>query len=176
MGNPTLFLAKPEYVFFMYKRGTMSAITDTVKQLATPIAQRHECEIWDVEYVKEAGNWYLRVYIDRPDGISIKHCESVNHDLDAILDENETLIPGSYIFEVSSAGVERKLRNQADFARFSGHLVEIKLYKSRDGKKAFQGNLSGWNDGQITLDISETLHTFLETEVAGIWLRLGDVF
>ena len=150
----------------------MSKITDAITALAEPIADKHGCELWNVEYVKEAGGWYLRIYIDHPDGVSISHCEAVSHDLDPILDENENLIPGSYTFEVSSAGAERWLRGPSDFARFSGRTVEVKLYKSKDGLKSFLGTLTGWHDAGVELDISGQRHSFSKSEVAGVRLRI----
>ena len=81
----------------------MSKLTDAVLALAEPVAAQQGCEIWDVEYVKEAGGRYLRVYIDKPDGVSIQDCENFSRALDPILDEADP-IPDSYIFEVSSAG------------------------------------------------------------------------
>ena len=150
----------------------MSKVIDEIKALAGPIAQKHGCELWDVEYVKEAGSWYLRVYIDRPEGVSINHCEAVNHELDPLLDERENLFPGSYTFEVSSAGAERRLRGPSDYERFSGRPVKLKLYKSRNGEKEFIGNLAQWDDDSVALDISGESHSFSKAEVAGVWLRL----
>ncbi len=150
----------------------MSKITETVRALAEPIAEKYGCEIWDVEYVKEAGTWYLRVYIDREDGVSITHCENVSRELDPILDEADP-IPGSYTFEVSSAGAERQLKRPSDFERFIGHLVEVKLYKARDGRKEYVGQLAGYNNGSVTVNISGTEHTFTKDEVANVRLRIG---
>ena len=151
----------------------MSKITDTVTALAAPIAEKHDCSLWDVEYVKEAGTWFLRVYIDRPEGISISHCEAVSLELDPILDEHEDMIPGSYTFEVSSAGAERPLRRPSDFERFLGSLVEVKLYKQRSGQKSFIGNLSRYNDGDIELDVSGENISFVKAEIAGVRLRIS---
>jgi ribosome maturation factor RimP len=153
----------------------MGKITEIVTSLASPIVEGLGCELWDVEYVKEAGGWYLRVYIDRPNGVSINHCEEVSRALDPILDEREDLIPGSYTFEVSSAGAERRLRNPADFERFAGHLVEVKLYKSRDGQKSFLGKLGGWREGVVDLDISGERHSFEKSEIADIRLRIDNI-
>ena len=150
----------------------MSKIIDTVTAIAGPIAEKHGCELWDVEYIKEAGTWYLRVYIDRPEGVSIDHCEAVSRELDPILDAKEDLIPGSYTFEVSSAGAERQLRRQSDFERFCGHFAEVKLYKAKNGQKAYLGNLAGWHDGDVELDISGQRHSFEKSEIAGVWLRI----
>ena len=150
----------------------MSKIVDAVTALAGPIAQKHNCELWEVEYVKEAGGWYLRVYIDRPDGISIDDCEAVSRELDPVLDERDDLISGSYTFEVSSAGLERRLRGPSDFKRFSGCLVEVKLYKAHGGRKTFMGSLAGWNDAGVELDILGTRQGFEISEIAGVWLRM----
>jgi len=150
----------------------MNKITETVKTLARPIVEEHGCELWDVEYLKEAGSWFLRVYIDHKDGISISQCESVSRRLDAVLDEHEDLIPGSYTFEVSSAGAERRLRRPSDFERFAGRLVEVKLYKPRDGRKAFVGDLAGSNDGGVELEISGQRYSFEKAEIASVRLKL----
>ena len=90
----------------------MSRLTDQVWALAEPIAAENGCRIWDVEYVKEAGTWYLRVYIDRDGGVGIDQCEAVSRALDPILDEKD-LIEGAYTFEVSSAAVVQFLRKSA---------------------------------------------------------------
>ena len=151
----------------------MSKIIDTVTALAEPIAQKNDCEIWDVEYLKEVGGWVLRIYIDRPDGVSLSHCEAVSRDLDHILDENEDLIPGSYTFEVSSAGAERKLKRPSDFERFIGSYVEVKLYKSRNGTKIFLGNLiSRSKDGTIVIESNGEKLTFSKLEIANVRLRI----
>ena len=150
----------------------MSKIADAVAAIAEPIAAKHGCELWDVEYVKEAGSWYLRVYIDHADGVSIDQCEAVSRELDPILDEQENLFPGSYTFEVSSAGAERQLRRTSDFERFAGMPVEVKLYKAQSGQKSFHGKLVGWNDGNLEIDMSAKRHSFSKAEIAGVWLRL----
>jgi len=151
----------------------MSKIVDAVTAIAAPVAGKHGCELWDVEYVKEAGGWFLRVYIDRQGGISIDHCEAVSRELDPILDEHEDLIPGSYTFEVSSAGAERRLRRPADFERFAGHLVEVKLYKPKDGQKVYIGNLTGWQNGGVEIDVSGKTHSFERSEIANVRLRIS---
>ena len=87
----------------------MSRVTETVLALAKPVVEAQGCEVWDVEYVREAGAWYLRVYIDKPGGVSIDDCEAVSRALDPVLDEADP-IPTSYVFEVSSAGAERELK------------------------------------------------------------------
>ena len=150
----------------------MNKIVDEVKIMAEPIVRKFGCEIWDVEYVKEAGDWYLRLYIDKPGGISIDNCEAVSRALDPLLDERENLIPGSYTFEVSSAGAERWLRGPSDFESFSGHFVEVKLYKAENGQKTFLGNLAAWDENGVGLDISGIRRDFAKSSVAGVRLRI----
>ena len=150
----------------------MSKITEIVKALAEPVAANNGCELWDVEYIKEAGTQYLRVFIDREDGVSIGLCEDVSKELDPLLDEYEEIFPAGYTFEVSSAGAERWLRGPSDYERFTGSLVEVKLYKSRDGKKSYTGILAGTNDGGALLDISGERCSFEKAEIAGVRLRI----
>ena len=156
----------------------MSKIVKAVTALVAPIAEKNGCELWDVEYVKEAGGWFLRVYIDNPDGVSINLCEAVSRELDPILDLNEDLIHGSYTFEVSSAGAERKLRGESDYIRFVGHYAEVRLYKAKNGQKVFLGNLAGAGDGDggVKLDISGEIHSFEKSEIANVRLRLNNIY
>jgi len=153
----------------------MSKIVDAVTALAAPVVEKNDCELWDIEYIKEPGGWVLRVYIDRPDGVSISHCESISRELDPILDEHENIIPGSYTFEVSSAGAERKLRRPSDFERFTGHLVEVKLYKARDGQKSFRGKLTGAVNGDVEIESEGQLFNFEKSEIASVRLRIEGV-
>ena len=128
----------------------MAKVTDIAQQLAAPIAAENGCGIWDVEYVKEAGSWYLRVYLDHPDGVTIDHCEAVSRALSDKLDELDP-IEGSYILEVSSPGADRVLRKPEHFARFMGEKVEVRLYRPREGAKNLVGELAGYEDGAVTL-------------------------
>jgi ribosome maturation factor RimP len=157
---------------FGEKAVKMSKIIDAVTALAEPVVLKHECQLWDVEFVKEAGDQYLRIYIDRADGVSITHCEAVSRELDPLLDEIDDIIPGSYTFEVSSAGAERRLHRPSDFERFMGHLIEVKLYKSRAGSKSFIGNLTDFRDGDIEIDISGVTQAFEKAEIANVRLRI----
>ena len=176
--TPTLFLALLRNVKKSCKNLRnglifLSKIVETVVAFAGPIAEKHGCELWDAEFVKEAGCWFLRVYIDRRDGVSIEHCEAVSRELDPILNEREDLFPGSYTFEVSSAGAERRLRRPSDFERFMGHQVEVRLYRSKDGQKAFIGNLTGSSDGDVEIEVSGQTHSFTKAEVASVRLRIS---
>lgn len=149
----------------------MSKISKTVEEIAKPIVEQAGCVLWDVEYVKEAGQWYLRVYIDREDGVSIDDCETVSRALDPILDERDP-IPESYIFEVSSAGLERSLKRPEHFERFIGETVEVKLYKAVDGAKSFSGVLLGYEDGDVTIGQGENRRTFEKAQVANVHISL----
>lgn len=149
----------------------MSKITDAVWLLAQPVAEKNGCELWDVEYVKEAGTWYLRVYIDKSEGISIDDCEAVSRELDLILDDADP-IPDSYVFEVSSAGAERELKRPGDFERFLGENVEVKLYKGVDGVKAFTGKLLSYDNGDVTISVANEEVTFVKGQIALVRLRI----
>lgn len=150
----------------------MSKITDTVAALAAPIVEKQGCRLWDVEFVREAGEWFLRVYIDKEDGVSIDDCEAVSRALDPLLDEADP-IEQSYNFEVSSAGLERALKRPADFQRFMGSYVAVKLYKAANGVKEYLGYLRGYDGGAVTVEskTGET-YTFEKNEVASVRLRL----
>ena len=151
----------------------MSKITAIVSGIAKPVAEAHGCELWDVEYVKEAGTWYLRVYIDREGGVSINDCEAVSRELDKLLDEADP-IPGSYTFEVSSAGAERALKRPSDFERFIGHLVEVKLYRAVEGSKSYIGDLAAYDDGAVEITVPGGRNIrFEKSDVAGVRLRIA---
>ena len=107
----------------------MAKVTDIVESLARPIVEEKGCTLWDVEYVKEAGVWYLRLYIDKEGGVSIDDCEAVSRPVSDILDEHDP-IEGSYTFEVSSAGADRALKKPEHFAAFVGSEVDVKLYRA----------------------------------------------
>ncbi len=149
----------------------MSKITDTVLTLAQPVVEAEGCEIWDVEYVKEAGAWYLRVYIDKAGGVSIDDCEAVSRALDPVLDEADP-IPTSYIFEVSSAGVERELKRPRDFEKFLGSQVEVRHYQPVEGAKAHTGTLRGYADGAVTIEINGAEKTYQKAQVAQVRLSV----
>ena len=97
----------------------MAKVTELVAGLAAPIAEENGCSLWDVEYVREAGQWFLRVYIDKEGGVSIDDCEAVSRPLSDALDEADP-IEGSYVLEVSSAGADRPLKKPAHFRQFLG--------------------------------------------------------
>ena len=149
----------------------MAKVTDAVAALALPIVEQAGCTLWDVEYVKEAGEWFLRVYIDREGGVSIDDCEAVSRPVSDLLDEADP-IEGSYTFEVSSAGAERPLKRPSDFARFMGSPVTVKLYKAKDGRKEFAGVLAGYDNGDVTITVGDATMTFAKADVALCRLRV----
>ena len=129
----------------------MPKVTDVVAALAKPIVERAGCDLWDVEYVKEAGEWFLRVYIDREGGVDLDCCEEVSRALSDALDEADP-IQGGYTFEVSSAGLDRALKKPEHFAGCMGRKVDVKLYRPVDGRKERTGQLTGYEDGAVFVD------------------------
>ena len=146
-------------------------ITEQVWQFAEPLVQAQGCSLWDVEYVREGGEWFLRLYIDKDGGVDIDDCEAVSRAVDPVLDEKDP-IPESYRFEVCSAGLERVLKRPSDFERFLGEPVLVKLYRPRDGRKEFPGVLKGYKDGDVTISAGGQEITFEKAEVALVRLRV----
>ena len=122
-------------------------VTEQVAQFAEPVVQAHGCTLWDVEYVREGGEWFLRLYIDKDGGVDISDCEAISRAVDPILDEKDP-VPDSYNFEVCSAGLERVLKRPGDFEQFLGSMVLVKLYKPVDGRKEIVGTLTGYEIGR----------------------------
>ena len=138
----------------------MSRITDKVSLLARPVVEEAGCTLWDVEYVREAGTWYLRVYIDKDGGVSIDDCERISRELDPILDEADP-IPDSYVFEVGSAGAERELKRPGDFAQL-------------DGAKSFVGILKAYSDdGTVTVASGKKELSFTKAQTAQVRLHVS---
>ncbi len=145
----------------------MKKVTEVAAELARPLAEAAGCSLWDVEYVREAGTWFLRVYIDCPGGVNINQCEAVSRPLSDALDELDP-IEGSYVLEVSSAGADRPLKKPVHFRAFLGHEVELRLYRPLEGRKDFRGLLSGYSDeGDVTLSLADgSEQTFAKKDVA----------
>lgn len=130
----------------------MSKVTDTVAELVTPILDELNLELVDIEYVKEGRDWFLRVFIDKENGIDIEECGMVSERLSEKLDEVDP-IPYNYFLEVSSPGAERPLKNEKDFEKAIGKNVYIKTYEPIDGEKAFEGILTHFNGETVTVEI-----------------------
>ena len=150
----------------------MSKITEAVANLAKGVVEAEGCSLWDVEYVREAGSYYLRVYIDKPGGVSINDCEAVSRTLDKLLDEADP-IPDSYIFEVASAGAERELKRPSDFEAFLGSEVEVRTYKPINGQKAFVGTLEKYEDGAVTLSSGKKQIRLEKQDIALVKLHVS---
>lgn len=143
----------------------MAKVTEVVEALARPIVEEQGCTLWDTEYVKEAGVWYLRLYIDKPGGVSIQDCEAVSRPVSDLLDQADP-IEGSYTFEVSSAGADRALKKPEHFAAFLGSEIELRLYRSREGRKDWVGVLTAYADGDVTIATAQGELTFEKKDVA----------
>lgn len=122
--------------------------------LLKPMMEQHHFELVDVEFVKEAGNWFLRVYMDKPGGVTIDDCELISRALSDRLDEEDFIVE-SYILEVSSPGLGRPLKKEKDFVRSQGQSVEVKLFRAIDQQKEFTGILKSWDKDTVTLEFEE---------------------
>ncbi len=149
----------------------MKKVTDVCAELALPFVEAAGCTLWDVEYVREAGTWYLRVYIDAEGGVNIDQCEAVSRPLSDKLDECDP-IEGSYVLEVGSAGADRALKKPEHFEAFMGTLVDVKLYRPRSGSKEFCGELAAYGNGDVTILVGGQEVVFEKKEVANVRLHI----
>ena len=146
----------------MTKKETYEAKTEALLQ---PLVDANGFELVDVEYVKEAGNWYLRAYIDKPGGIAVDDCEVISRALSDLLDK-EDYISDSYILEVSSPGLGRPLKKEKDFARSIGKEIEVRTYRAIEGQKEFTGILKEYDQDSFTIVMDESEMTFKRSETA----------
>ena len=146
-------------------------VTEQVAAFAEPIVKERGCELWDVEYVREGSEYFLRLYLDKEGGVDINDCEAISRALDPILDEKDP-IPGSYHFEVCSAGLERALKRPEDFQRFLGSPITVKLYRPYNGLKEIPCTLTGYEDGKVTVLSGKETITFEKSQVALVRLRV----
>ena len=146
-------------------------VTELVAELARPIVEEQGCELWDVEYVREGSEYFLRLYIDKEGGVDIDDCEAISRAMDPILDEKDP-VPGSYHFEVCSAGLERALKRPGDFERFMGSPITVKLYRPYNGLKELPCVLWGYEDGKLTVESGKETITFEKSQVALVRLRV----
>ncbi|KWZ76271.1 hypothetical protein HMPREF3213_04024 [Heyndrickxia coagulans] len=135
----------------IFEEVSMSKVVEVVEQLASPVVEGLGLELVDIEYVKEGKNWFLRVYIDKENGVDIEECGLVSERLGEKLDEADP-IPHNYFLEVSSPGAERPLKKARDFERAVGRTVLVKTYEPLDGEKTFQGKLIAFHNGYLTLE------------------------
>ena len=139
------------------------------EEILIPIVADAGVEIYDVEYVKEGSDWYIRVYIDKPEGVNINDCEIVNRALSAKMDELD-FIDDAYILEVSSPGLGRALKKERHFAKSIGQEVEVKTYKAIDKEKQFVGILQSYEEGVITIQTEKKEMKFEKADVASVRL------
>lgn len=150
----------------MSKRETYESKTEA---LLMPIAAEYGVEIYDVEYVKEGADWYLRAYIDKPEGVNIIDCENVSKALSSAMDEVD-FIDDAYIMEVSSPGLGRTLKKDKHLEKSLGSLVEIKTYKPIDKCKEFSGTLKAYDADTVTIESNEIEIIFSKSDIAVIKL------
>ena len=151
----------------MSKRETYETRTE---ELITPILDRMNFELVDVEYVKEGGTWYLRAYIDKEGGITVNDCEAVAREMNEILDR-EDFVEDSYVFEVSSPGLGRPLKKEKDYIRSMGKEVEIRTYRAINREKEFYGILAAYDENTVTIKTEDgTEMTFEKSDIALIRL------
>ena len=146
-------------------------VTELVEKLAKPVVEENGCSLWDVEYVREGSEYFLRLYLDKETGVDINDCERISRAMDPILDEKDP-IPTSYHFEVCSAGLERALKRPSDFERFMGSAITVKLYRPRNGLKEIPCVLTGYEGGKVTVTAGKETITFEKSEVALVRLRV----
>lgn len=144
-------------------------IEQRCEALVQPILEECRCELWDVEYVKEGANYYLRVYADKEGGITIDDCVAISRALEAKLDADD-FMEEAYILEVSSPGLGRPLKRERDFQKSIGLEVDVKLYKALGGQKEFSGILKSYQDDSICLELEDKELELKRSEIALIRL------
>ena len=150
----------------------MSKVTEKVETLARPVVEDEGCELWSVEYVREAGSWYLRVFIDKDGGVGIDDCVEMSRALNAPLDEAD-LIEQAYCLEVSSPGVERQLLRDEHFQKYLGAPVKLKTIRPVDGKREFSGVLEDYDNGLATVRLEDGSGLTLSKKETA-WIKLDD--
>lgn len=163
--NPLFLVVRKVEV--MSKKESYEAKTE---ELLQPIAEKYGVDIYDVEYVKEGSDFYLRAYIDKPEGVNINDCENVSRALSDVLDEKD-FIQDAYILEVSSPGLGRTLKKDRHLEKSIGQDVELKLYKPQNGQKEYEGNLIRFDENSITIEAEGEI-TFAREDIAIIKLAL----
>ena len=149
----------------------MEKVTELTARLAEPVIAEQGCTLWDVEYVKEGSDWYLRAYIDKPEGVSIIDCENISRAFSDKLDE-EDFISDAYILEVSSPGLGRALKKDRHLEKSLGEEVEVRTYKPIDKQKEFTGILKSYDKDTITIQTEEKDLVFAKSDIAIIRLTL----
>lgn len=139
--------------------------------LIKPVVESQGLMLWDIEFKKEGASWYLRVFIDKEDGVTIDDCELISRALDPVLDDAD-IIEQSYYLEVSSPGVERVLKNEMHFKQYEGSRVVIKLYAAIDGQKELEGTLEGMQEGNVYIRENDILHEIKLSDISIVKLKI----
>ncbi|HHY81074.1 MAG TPA: ribosome maturation factor RimP [Clostridiales bacterium] len=146
-------------------------VENLVEEMLQPVLKDQHCELVDIEYVKEGSHWYLRIYIDKSGGVTLDDCQAVSEKLSDLLDEKDP-IPHSYFLEVSSPGIDRILKKDSDFEKYKGYKVDVSLYKPKNGKKKYTGELIGWDNDQLLIKDKNQVLSFSRSEVALVRLAV----
>ena len=147
-----------------------SKLETSILETATPIAEECGCYIYDIEYAKEGKNRYLRIFADKDGGISLDDCEAISRRMSDVLDEKDP-IKENYVLEVSSPGIERKLKNPEHFKRYIGEVVEIGLFKAVNDSKTILAELKGFEDGKITFSFDGEEMSIMQSETTYVKLH-----
>ena len=150
----------------------MKKVSELTAELALPLVEEAGCTLWDVEYVREAGTWYLRVLVDCEGGVSINQCEAISRPLSDLLDEKDP-IEGSYVLEVGSAGADRALKKPDHFEKCMGQEVELRLYRAVEGSKEHHGKLVGYEAGDVTIATPQGEQTFAKKDIGRVRLYVS---
>ena len=142
----------------------MANAAERVYELIKETVEAQGVELWDVRFIKEGASWYLRVFIDKPDGINIDDCTNVSHAIDPVIDEADP-IDKSYYLEVCSCGLERELVKPQHFIKVLGKKIKVKLYKALDGVKEFTGDLISCED-EITINVDGNKFVFALKDIS----------
>jgi ribosome maturation factor RimP len=145
---------KPTFLLDLTLGGTMrEAVASKIEAIAQRVTESEGMELVEVE-VKGGGNQRLvRVYIDKPEGVTHADCELVSHQVGTILDVEDVVPGGHYTLEVSSPGVERKLRKPGDYQRFQGKKARVTLRDPIEGRRHWEGTLAGLEEGSVALEV-----------------------
>lgn len=146
----------------------MANIAETVTSLIKDTVEAQGVSLWDVRFVKEGADWFLRIFIDKEDGISIDDCVNVSHAIDPIIDEADP-IDHSYCMEVSSPGIDRELTRPEHFTKMTGKNIKVRLYKAIDGVKEFVGQLLSYGE-TLVIDTEDGKKEFDKKAVSKVYL------
>jgi len=147
------------------------SIEKIAQEIALPIVEELGYELVDLEYKKEGPHWCLRLYIDKPGGITLDDCQEVSQRVGDVLDIKDP-IPHNYFLEVSSVGLDRPLKKEEDFVRFKGRNVDLKLYRAIDGSKNYTGELIGLDGDTIQIRVGGEILGFKRDQVAIVRLSV----